>query len=409
MVQISSNTRRFGINYTPLDASCSIVSFGGIPSRQVHNSRDGGFAPDYRLTPLCLFPRCNASSATSDAVSDDVNDKLNSVAWYELVYNSSSKKYVRGNKITTGSDYEVIEDSPGNLKKGMLKVKKNSATNQPIRLEFEAYYTNTKSRQIIHFLGQYTVFCDDTEKPVPTLHVSPSVISFNPLEDGGNITFEAMLCDGENDVTDSKNSRFFWYRKTNIQNDKYSLELITGSAEKDFDVVQLTTKTATVDGKDTTVYGSKLTINKDMVGEGEYYVCRAMYRVDGLSASDTLRDYDPIEELAVLRRMPAYIVSYECIGDSDDENISSINPVAKVSYRNTVVENPEEFFKFTWYRKNPGEEAFKAVATGIAPTISFVDGMQIYVVAEDKGPYKLIVDDNGNYLVSDDGSYLYDK
>ena len=127
-----------------------------------------------------------------------------------------------------------------------------------------------------------------------------------------------MLTDGKTEVTNNKNTRFFWYRKTNIKGDTYSLEPITGSADKDIDVVSLSTKTAIVDGKEVTVFGNQLTINQDLVGDAEYYVCRAMYRVDGLKSSDTLNDLDAKEELAVLRKMPPYKPSYSMVGDTDE-------------------------------------------------------------------------------------------
>lgn len=407
---IGSKTRKLNVKYTPLDAICEIVPYGGVPDRQAYNSRDGGWSPNYKTgAHLCLFPHCNAINPNSETVKNYVNDELTSIAWYELVYNSASKKYVRGTQISTGDDYEVVENSSDGLVKGMLIVKRNSSVNDPIRLEFEASYTNPLSKQIIRYLGQKTVFCDDTERPIPVLHVSPMVSVWNPLTDAKNVTFEAMLTDGKTDVTNSKNTRFFWYRKTNIHGETYSLEQITGSADKDIDVVSLPTKTAIVDGEDVTVSGNKLTIDRDLIGDAEYYVCKAMYRVDGLKSSDSLGDTDPSEEFAVLRKMPAYEPSYSGVGDTDDENLSYINPTAHLFVKNTEINNIEEFFKIRWHVKNPSDTDFKVVAEGLSPQIPFVNGMAIFNTMEDLGATKIFVDDNGNYLVDEDGSIIVGK
>lgn len=89
---IGSKTRKLNVKYTPLDAICEIVPYGGVPDRQAYNSRDGGWSPNYKTgAHLCLFPHCNAINPNSETVKNYVNDELTSIAWYELVYNSASK------------------------------------------------------------------------------------------------------------------------------------------------------------------------------------------------------------------------------------------------------------------------------------------------------------------------------
>ena len=41
---IGSKTRKLNVKYTPLDAICEIVPYGGVPDRQAYNSRDGAGA-----------------------------------------------------------------------------------------------------------------------------------------------------------------------------------------------------------------------------------------------------------------------------------------------------------------------------------------------------------------------------
>lgn len=407
---VSSKVGRLGINYIPLDFGCDIIPYGGVADQQVYNSRDGGFTPDYAtLTPLTLFPKCMANNSQREVNKDYVNDDLTNIQWFELVYNSSTKKYVRGSAITTGTSYQVVNESADGLIKGMLIVKKNSSINTPIRLEFTADYVDERTGKVINFIAQKNIYCDSTERPAPTLHVSPRVYSWNPLKDGDNITFEALLSDGKNDVTNSKNTKYLWYRKTNITDKGYTLVAITGSADTDIDVVSLSTKSATVDGKAATVYGNKLTINCNFIGEAEYYYCRAVYRSDGLKSSTAADGVDPYMELAILRSMPSYDVDWACAGDTLDEAVSYINPVATVSFDKQEVANPEEFFRLTWYVSKDGGTNWTVMGYGRNPQIPFTDGMLLKVTAEDFGAYKLLVDDSGNKLVDDSGALLYDR
>ena len=151
---IESETRKFRVKCTPLDVSCEIIAFGGVADRQSYNSRDGGFSPDYTKTHLCLFPKCNAANPNKEGSSECINDKLTSVAWYELTYDTTKKKYVRGKNIVTSDEYQVISSSADGLTAGMLIVKKNSSVNEPLRFEFEASYADDRTKQSIRYLAQ---------------------------------------------------------------------------------------------------------------------------------------------------------------------------------------------------------------------------------------------------------------
>ena len=94
---------------------------------------------------------------------------------------------------------------------------------------------------------------------------------------------------------------------------------------------------------------------------------------------------------------------------TDDENLSYINPTAHLFVKNTEINNIEEFFKIRWHVKNPGDTGFKVVAEGLSPQIPFVNGMAIFNTMEDLGATKIFVDDNGNYLVDEDGSIIVGK
>lgn len=410
-MEAKSGVRKLKIQYTPPDVSCEIIQSGNVADRQVYNSSDGGFAPDYRMVHLVLFPKCNAHVSTEMSTSDCVNDKLTSIAWYELAYNEASKKYVRSSAIANGgSDYEIVQTSGNGKVKGMLIVKKNSSIDNPIRLEFEASYIDERlPNQVIKFRAQKTIFCDDTAKPVPVLHVTPMAIDWNPLSSVKSITFEALMSAGKLDVTKNNKTRYFWYRKVFAANKTYSLVAITGSADTDMDVISLPTKTVIIDGKEVQVSGNKLIINPDLVGEGESYVCKAIYRADGLTSKDAPEAGDPVEEMAIYRRKLIPDVSYGMVSDPADENPSQINPQAIIAIDNEEVSNAEEFFDINWYVKTPDNADYALAATGKQPQINFTDGMLLYCTASDKGPTKILVDDNGNYLVDDDGAFIVGK
>lgn len=53
--------KKIEVNYRPLQTSGGIEVVGSVPDVQVYQADKAEYTPDYTLTPLTLFPRCNAT------------------------------------------------------------------------------------------------------------------------------------------------------------------------------------------------------------------------------------------------------------------------------------------------------------------------------------------------------------
>ena len=345
--------RRLGIVYTPLDVSVDIIPYGGTVDRQVYNSATGGFYPDYEDGPLCLFPVCRAvNSRDVNGSGEDVNingsDNF-TFSWYEMVYNKTSNKYV----------------------------------------------------------AQKTILCDDMEETVPVLHVSPTVAVWNPITEASTVTFEALLTDGSGDITNAKNTKFEWYRKVNVQGTSYDLQLIDGTHIEDVDMVSMSTKKAVVDGVETDVQGSTLTIDRNLIGDMEMYVCKAMRRT-ALTSSDTFGERDPYAELAAKRTMPDYKAYILGVSNASDPDQEYINPrcVVEVDGKTLTDEEVRKFFNVYWTVRKADETVDKVVSNEINPEIPFSAGMVVGLGVEDKGAQKLLMDGD-SYVATDEGKLVY--
>ena len=133
-MDIYSRQKKIQVNYRPLQTSGKIEVVGSVPSVQVYQADKGEYTPDYTLTPLTLFPRCNATDPSALTVPGTVNSKLTNMQWYETI--GGTRKLIE----STNADYEITTDGTN---KGQLKVKKNVSTMQAITLDFYAEYVDT--------------------------------------------------------------------------------------------------------------------------------------------------------------------------------------------------------------------------------------------------------------------------
>lgn len=73
---MQSKQRKITINYRPLQISGDIEVVGSVPDMQVYQADKNEYTPDYTLTPLTLFPRCNATDPDAVAKLGTVNASL---------------------------------------------------------------------------------------------------------------------------------------------------------------------------------------------------------------------------------------------------------------------------------------------------------------------------------------------
>ena len=73
---MATKQRKIEINYRLLQTSCNIEVVGSVPDMQVYQADKAEYTPDYTLTPLVLFPRCNATDPEAVTKIGAVNSRL---------------------------------------------------------------------------------------------------------------------------------------------------------------------------------------------------------------------------------------------------------------------------------------------------------------------------------------------
>lgn len=373
------------VNYTPLKTSGGIEVIGSVPERQTYSANTNEYTPDYSLTPLVLFPRCNATDPDSYIKSGSVNASLTNMKWYEVIGTQ---------RTLIGSDNVGYEITTEGDQKGQIKVKRNSSVATPLSLEFYAEYADTRTNQILVFRFSKVIPVSDVTVPVPVFKIdSPATVIWNPLRNPLSRKITALVfLEGNEISSDIQKCKFFWYRKT----DSGSLEAITdGNGDNDWEVEAIDHNT--------------LTINQDYIGEDQTYVCKLGYSADG-SLPSAPPDDAPTATTTIRRRIPEVEVEWKGAPTQVAGGTEKLKLEAFVMDGMGVVSDPEEWFRFVWKVKSPYSQSYSKQAEGIKPTITFIPGMMLELEVQDRGPQAILVDDtDGSVLQDADGNVLFDR
>jgi len=113
---MATKQRKIEINYRLLQTSCNIEVVGSVPDMQVYQADKAEYTPDYTLTPLVLFPRCNATDPEAVTKIGAVNSRLTNMKWYERI--GTTRTLIT----STNTGYSITESGDS---KGQITMKKN--------------------------------------------------------------------------------------------------------------------------------------------------------------------------------------------------------------------------------------------------------------------------------------------
>lgn len=113
--------KKIEVNYRPLQTSGGIEVVGSVPDVQVYQADKAEYTPDYTLTPLTLFPRCNATDPDAVVKVGAVNASLVNMKWYERLNG------VRTLITSANKSYVITETG---AEKGKIQVKKKRRSRQ---------------------------------------------------------------------------------------------------------------------------------------------------------------------------------------------------------------------------------------------------------------------------------------
>lgn len=357
--------KKMSINYRPLQMSGGIEIVGSVPDTQVYQADKKEYTPDYTLTPLALFPRCNATDPDAVVVIGCVNAKLVNMKWYERI-GSVRTLITSGNK-----SYSITETG---ARKGQIQVKKNSNPINPTTLEFYAEYVDTRTGQTHVYQYSRLVRSIDGTDAIPVLMIdSPSARDWNPCREQSQQTITAKLIVGDIDVTTTSKCRFFFYRVLPTG----ALELIVdGNGDNDFDIVSITKNV--------------LVIDREYIGGDQTYIVKASYAQEGAPSATPDAGIAPVSTY-IRRRISDIECDWEGVPQDVSDGTKIIYPKPLIWDTKGSIPNPSAHFNCEWSTKLPGSSTETVVATGYKPAIPFVDGMMMYLDAEDRGPYCIVM------------------
>ena len=124
---MATKQRKIEINYRLLQTSCNIEVVGSVPDMQVYQADKAEYTPDYTLTPLVLFPRCNATDPEAVTKIGAVNSRLTNMKWYERI--GTTRTLIT----STNTGYSITESGDS---KGQITMKKNVTVLKPVTPPF---------------------------------------------------------------------------------------------------------------------------------------------------------------------------------------------------------------------------------------------------------------------------------
>lgn len=379
-MEIYKKQRKIEVDYLLLQTSGEIEVVGSVPSVQVYQADKCEYTPDYTLTPLTLFPRCNATDPSALTLPGTVNEKLTNMNWYETV--NGTRKLIE----STNNEYEITATGS---EKGTIKVKKNIAPTAPVTLDFYAEYSDsTRTGQNFIFRYTYLIRTIDGTEATPVLMIDcPAGRDWNPLRDSSQQTITAKMIVADIDVTSSGKCKFFFYRVL----DTGALQAITSTTgDNDWEVVS--------------VSANQLTVDMEYIGHEQSYVVKASYDAGGSPASQP-DDSITYKSTTLRRRIPALDVDYSGVPGEVPGGTTAIYPSAVIRDTLGTVPTPETVLECSW-RTKVGAGAYALKAQGMSAEIPYQDGMMLEMQVTDRGPWAAVVDSNGKYVTDSQGRPL---
>lgn len=367
--------RKLSIRYRQLQTSCNIEVVGSVPAKQVYQADLKEYTPDYSITPLTLYPRCNATDPDNVNKVGVVNASLTNMKWYEVVGGTKTL-------ITSSTEgYSIVSDG---TTKGQITVSKNVSTLQAVTLEFYAEYIDSRTGSVHVFQMSQLVMAIDGTAALPTLLVdSPNTEVWNPVRQTTTertINFKVVASDI--DVTDR--CLFFVYRLL----DTGALELISdGSGDNDWEYVSKT--------------DTSYTFDLNYIGDEITYVVKATYDADG---SPSTNPDDSVLEWRgkFVRRIPKLWCDWEGVPNEVANGTTLVYPKPIVTDTLGNIDLPEDMFRFFWYTSTDNGSTWELAADIKYPSIPFVDGMLLKLEVVDRGAYCVVTDANGNVVCTGD-------
>lgn len=397
MGKILSRTSLKYVDIQPIayNQSCNMVIRTNTTNRQTYDAVTGEFGPDYGNSNLIIFPECHLIDTDSPIATKLVNSKLSSFHWEEV---TSS-----GNTVISETDagYEFVNSGDY---RGQITVKKNNVIGVRKSLRFVGNWVDTVSGYNYRFTKDIPLIVEDITDASASITLDmPSVDKWNPFRHPKERKINAKVMVGKYDLTDSPNTKLFWYRFY----ENRSRKLITSVDDEDNWEI-----TKVIKGENGQIIG--IEVDRDKMGEGIAYDVYCAYRLDKNFPSAP-EEGDPVASTALVRVFPTIEAQFTNSNANLNSSIDSVLLKAIVSDNLGVIPNWEDIAYAAWYTVDQTVSNGQVtnvrtlVGKGSEITVTMEQAKRIQLDIIDRGPTMALVDGDANYLADDEGAALIEK
>lgn len=397
MGKILSRTSLKYVDIQPIayNQSCNMVIRTNTTNRQTYDAVTGEFGPDYGNSNLIIFPECHLIDTDSPIATQLINSKLSSFHWEEVT--SSGNTVIQ----ESNAGYEFVNSGDY---RGQITVKKNNVIGVRKSLRFVGNWIDTVSGYNYRFTKDIPLIVEDITDASASITLDmPSVNKWNPFRNPKDCKINAKVMVGKHDLTDSPNTKLFWYRFY----ENRSRKLITSVDDEDNWEI-----TKVIKGENGQIIG--IEVDRDKMGEGIAYDVYCAYRLDKNFPSAP-EEGDPVASTALTRVFPTIEAQFTNSNANLNSSIGSVLLKAIVSDNLGVIPNWEDIAYAAWYTveqtvsNGQVTNVRKLVGTGSEITVTMEQAKKIQLDIIDRGPTMALVDDDANYLADDEGAALVEK
>lgn len=371
-----------------------VVRSVGITTRQTYDNINKQFVPDYtdESSMLQIFPQCTMVNPDSPVASVVVNKELSDVTWWEVTTKGETK-------ITASNTGYKITDSGDS--KGEIFVKSNGTVGVPRTLRFKAKWYDTQSGYCYVFQKEIGLSIDDASEPMPELVLDiPKTFQWNPFRNTSTYKVTPTVFVGKLNVVDDARCKLFWYH---IEDDGSKTLITSENSVPSLEISEVV--------KNENEQIKSLLFNLEMIRDSSYEVV-ASFRSKGSLPAEPASS-DPRYQFSISRTYPAMTAEFRGKTLSVSRNEKTINLVAIIKDNMDVVPDWSKYACAYWYKStvsvdqnNTTQQVNTLIGKGESINVAASEQDFIMLTLEDRGAYSPVVDDNSNYLVTDNGEYI---
>ncbi len=343
---------------------CQPMQEYDVLSGDYYPERTGTLPTPLELTPMIGYTDPNTGQDIPNAAS-----MLTNGHWYRFD-NTSGNGFTAANEMTSGSKY-TIDTVVGSATYGHILIKENVDPGNPVTYVFVATL-NPANADPQTVTCRYQARTRSIEKlPLFSLDNAREVL-YNPWEDADIFTINPVLKPAVPGAT------FKW---ESLHDGAW---VVLGSTLLDWPVDKV---------------GDGIKIDRSVMPDRIDLRCTVEYTQGGKTHTETLT-------VTHSRRLPRFWYDFMGVGDVL-KGVTSISPRAVIETAKGVLADPGEELSIMWYNS-----ANAVAGTGKQPIIPLSllgSTTEVGLDIQDLGGWKALVDDDGAFLVDDNGALLLVK